>query len=84
MLHDGFNDFVKQSWDTDLSWKDNSNCFKDIISQWNKDVFGDIFKRKKCILNRLQGIDKILDHRYREDLILLKSILWDDLNDVLR
>ncbi|EOY17090.1 Uncharacterized protein TCM_036267 [Theobroma cacao] len=36
------------------------SSFTNKASQWNKEVFGNIFYRKKRLLTRLGGVEKIL------------------------
>lgn len=40
---------------------DTTNEFFLRVRQLNKDIFGNIFKRKRNVLSRIQAIDKALD-----------------------
>lgn len=51
---------------------------------WNKEVFGNIFKRKHQILRRLEGIDKVLMNNSIERLLLLKDQLWKEYQSIVR
>ncbi|XP_029148790.1 uncharacterized protein [Arachis hypogaea] len=54
--HHSFKDFLNSAWKWDFPL---SMAIKDIIEKlqkWNKDVFGNLFRRKRRILNRIAGI----------------------------
>ena len=53
------------------------------IDHWNKNEFGNIFKRKKKILARLNGIQKALESHHSDNLLKLETQLNKELNDIL-
>lgn len=50
---------------------------------WNIDTFGHIKKRKDRILARINGIQKVLPHKFNLFLINLEKELQNELNEVL-
>lgn len=57
--------------------------FTNQIDHWNKNEFGDIFKRKRKILARLSGIQKALEMHQTRNLLKLETNLSKQLDDIL-
>lgn len=53
------------------------------MKDWNHDVFGDIFRRKRKVLGSLEGIQRTLEVRDSYSLRSLEDILKKDLEDTL-
>ncbi|KAF7815394.1 putative ribonuclease H protein At1g65750 family [Senna tora] len=51
LLHDNFHNVVKDSWQSD--WYGSLNCFQEKIKVWNREVFGNIFRKKDKLLRRI-------------------------------
>ncbi len=51
------------------------NCFTEAVILWNKDVFGNIFWKKKNLVARLKGIQCSLATRPSDFLVVLKKKL---------
>ena len=63
-----------------------TNVVDDFINKLgnrNKDIFGNIFKRKKELLARIGGIQRFLEKRQSRSLSKLESKLKRDLEKVL-
>ncbi|KAF7813073.1 ribonuclease H [Senna tora] len=73
LLHDDFPN-VKDSWQMDWHW--SLNTFQDKIKGWNRDVFGNIFRKKERLLRRLQGIHNRLSMGLNLFLSNLQEELW--------
>ncbi|KAI9116206.1 hypothetical protein K1719_013136 [Acacia pycnantha] len=84
VLHEKFDDFVQQSWMTDMAWLQNIAQFSNACSVWNKEVFRHTEGRKKLLLRRLDGISRVVA---RYGLLpkyeALQLHLWKELEDVL-
>ena len=52
--------------------------------RWNKDVFGNVFTRKKIIMARLLGVQKAFTSRLNPFLIRLQNKLNDEYNLILQ
>lgn len=56
----GFKVQLEKSWSPSSSWSDNISRLSKNLKDWNHDVFGNIFKRKRRIIGRLEGIQRVL------------------------
>lgn len=54
MDHSDFENQVKFSWCNSNSWNENLNRLTTNLKSWNKEVFGNIFRRKHRILKRIE------------------------------
>ncbi|KAK4283181.1 hypothetical protein QN277_000163 [Acacia crassicarpa] len=84
VLHAQFDDFVRQTWMSDMDWVLNTSQFTSACSKWNKEVFRHTEGRKKLLLRRLDGINKVVARvgllpKYES----LQLELWKELEDVL-
>lgn len=82
--HSDFEDFTKSHWPTDdtpISSKVAS--FTKSIKQWNIDVFGNIFRRKKRLIARIAGIQKVLCRQNVPFLVNLEKQLTQEYNEIL-
>ena len=73
MSHPLFLKVVNDSWIKDGSLKENVEKFTADVKIWNKEVFGDIFQRKKWVEARLRGIQSNIVEGPNEYLLNLES-----------
>ncbi|XP_061998979.1 uncharacterized protein LOC133716290 [Rosa rugosa] len=74
--HANYDEFVSTTWmglTGDFSAK--INALSKALAQWNKDVFGHLFHRKRKLLARIGGIQKARDRHDNPFLINLESEL---------
>ena len=83
LTHDGFRDFVAESWNRNLQYVDAANQFRLKVIEWNKKCFGNIFWWKKRLLARLRGIQRAFESYYSWGLVDLEKKLKADLEEVL-
>ncbi|XP_028775405.1 uncharacterized protein LOC114732274 [Neltuma alba] len=84
VLHEQFDEFVKNAWNTSLPWKETVREFTDVCVTWNVQVFGSVTTRKKRLIRRLNGIMRAeAQYGLTENLEVLQQQLWRELNDVL-
>lgn len=83
LTHNSFASVVEEAWVNNADWLEGSNKFTENVAVWNKQVFGDIFRRKRSIIRRLHGIERTLELYSRPDLVKLHSELWDEFNRIL-
>ena len=58
---------------------ENLNAFQDNLKDWNVNVFGNIGKRKRRLLARLNGIQRSLNRRNNPFLLQLErqeELMW--------
>ena len=61
LSHKDFPAVVREAWTgMDDNLEGAISCFTDRAQKWNKEIFGNVFLRKKKILNRLLGFKKPL------------------------
>ena len=73
MSHPFFTNVLTENWDSDLSYSTNLSKFTEVIIVWNKEVFGNIFHRKKRVKAQLAGIQKALANDPNAHLLALES-----------
>ncbi|XP_057744587.1 uncharacterized protein LOC130962384 [Arachis stenosperma] len=83
LTHPDFGNVVNNSWNIQTSWTEGLSTFKDHIKDWNRSMFGNIFKRKQKILRRLQGITSSLIYNSNPFLDKLQQDLWREYEDIL-
>ncbi|WRX27563.1 Reverse transcriptase domain - like 10 [Theobroma cacao] len=84
LSHSKFNDFVKQNWEFSSDIQGALKMFSDSACVWNKEVFGNIFSRKKRILARLGGIERELEYRQSRYLQELEAKLRKEYELILQ
>lgn len=70
-------------WRASSSWKDNVDRFTSSITTWNRDIFGNIFQRKKRLLARLEGVNRALLNHDSLRLLTVRDNLWNEYSDTL-
>ena len=60
LTHPGFPAIVDKAWDHAPSLAQAISSFTSYATAWNKEVFGNLFARKKKILARLIGVQKAI------------------------
>ncbi|GAU42748.1 hypothetical protein TSUD_77850 [Trifolium subterraneum] len=81
--HVDFNNLMNSKWEKDKDIVQSLQELTTHLQKWNKETFGDIFKRKKEILGRLQGIQNSSNYGYSTFLENLKKELQDQLDVTL-
>lgn len=76
--HSDFRNQVLTNWQHTSLWNDNIFRLSNALKKWNRDVFGNIFQKKRRILSRLEGINKVLLSENNCRLEELWDKLWDD------
>lgn len=56
MTHERFGQLLKDNWDNTKPFIHLLKEFTDNLQNWNKEVFGNIFRKKKLLWARIQGI----------------------------
>ena len=76
---------VREAWSgQDPNLPDAISVFTSKALRWNKDVFRNVFTRKKTIMARLLGVQKALTSRPNPFLINLQNKLNDEYNLILQ
>ncbi|XP_019158270.1 PREDICTED: uncharacterized protein LOC109154983 [Ipomoea nil] len=83
LTHQDLTKVVQRMRNTDRDLADNVQRVAHGLSDWNKEVFGNIFKEKKVLLSRLGGIQRILANKYHRGLYKLEQKLQVELEETL-
>ncbi|KAH0685679.1 hypothetical protein KY290_017197 [Solanum tuberosum] len=81
--HPDFKNIVHQCWHNH-SYIEAKHIFKDKITAWRKNHFGNIFKQKRILLARLSGIQNFSSYPYSSFLQNLESTLTREYNNILK
>ncbi|XP_048496063.1 uncharacterized protein LOC125495441 [Beta vulgaris subsp. vulgaris] len=79
----GFDDLIKHNWPIDQSeFHVKLKNISFLMNSWAKQNHGNVFKRKKNLIARIQGIQRAIDHDPRKAyLIDLENKLKEDLDE---
>lgn len=81
--HTCFPEFLHSVWNQDKPFLQNLDNLSMMLPTWNKDVFGNIFSKKRSLLARLNGIQKALSLRSNPFLENLELALQKEYQQVL-
>ncbi|KAI9081966.1 hypothetical protein K1719_036228 [Acacia pycnantha] len=85
--HPDFQGIVQRIWDSGADLFSCLETFKEEIQQWNASSFGEIGRRKRRLLSRINGIQTSLEHNPSSDssfLVDLEASLREDFEEVKR
>ncbi|XP_028055196.1 uncharacterized protein LOC114259389 [Camellia sinensis] len=76
ITYPGLLDVIKSSWsDMNQNLIDSTAEFTCRVKEWNKEVFGNIFQRKRHLLARIEGIQRSLANYFSHNLQSLEKDL---------
>ena len=78
-----FTDFTKTHWQNGVPYDRAVSEFIQQVQHWNKNIFGNIFQRKKILLARIGGVQIALERRPLRILYRLETKLKKELEEVL-
>ncbi|XP_015950349.1 uncharacterized protein LOC107475230 [Arachis duranensis] len=81
--HPNFDEFVLKNWSPSNSFSASLNSLAVNLKKWNNDVFGNVFKRKRKVLNRINGIQKASTYGRNPFLKDLEQQLVTELEEIL-
>lgn len=76
--HPEFSHITERIWDRNPDYFTISENYKNYLIRWNKETFGNIFRRKRKILYRIKGIHQYLQHQYSKSLFDLEKELQQE------
>lgn len=83
LSHEDFPRVMAQNWLNDLCWNDKVHKLQNALREWNCDVFGNIFKRKKRLLKRLDKISGKMVGNFSLRLQFTHDKIWREYEEVL-
>ncbi|KAM5573208.1 hypothetical protein ABKV19_012976, partial [Rosa sericea] len=82
--HSEFGEFSRQNWSLEeLSISSKVDLFTSAVKKWNVEVFGNIFRKKRRLIARLAGIQKVLCQRNVSFLVNLEQELTKEYHELL-
>lgn len=83
LTHNDFPNLMKKNWKPGDPWDLQVSRFQGDVLRWNKDVFGNIFSRKKSLMKDLEIVDDQLASNPSHSLEATKNRLWQEYETVL-
>ena len=84
LQHKEFAEFVNKSWETGSELPRALQNLTYRLKIWNKEVYGNIFQRKRRVLDRLGGVQKAIASRGNPSLYQLEETLETEYRQILR
>ena len=84
LSHPSFPDIVRDAWANPSSLLHIVSKFTNKAKVWNRNVFGNLFHRKKCILAKLRDVQIALSNNPNNFLVRLEQELRTELSEVLK
>ncbi|XP_019173838.1 PREDICTED: uncharacterized protein LOC109169412 [Ipomoea nil] len=84
LTHADIRNVVARTWEEGKGVMANTGTLAKTLSTWNKDVFGNVFKRKKILASRISGIQRCLAENHHKGLIKLELKLRKELETTLQ
>lgn len=81
--HENFHVQVRNAWHSHDPWSANIVHLTRHFKVWNRETYGNVFKRKRRLLAHLKGIDRNLMEGPNERLSHLKRELWEQYKSLL-
>ena len=79
LTHEHFNNFVKRVWNLQTHYSAAASHFVQEVQVWNRDVFRNIFQRKRRLMARINGIQATLEKYSSRSLMRLEARLRNEL-----
>lgn len=83
LTHLEFKQVVGSSWNKEASLKENTTSMASVLGNWNRETFGNIHRKKRRLLARLDGIQRALDVYWNHRLVMLGVKLKEEFDEVL-
>ena len=59
--HNAFPKLMDNTWKNEAELSHNLNVFTEEVKKWNQSYFGNIFKIKRVLVARINGVQKALE-----------------------
>lgn len=81
--HSGFKDLLTASWDGNLKTPEALNGLRIKLKQWNKEVFGDVQRRKEKLMVEIKTVQEVLEHNQTDALLAKEAELIKEFDVLL-
>lgn len=83
LKHEGFKELLLASWNGNINTPEALNGLRKTLSKWNKEVFGDVQKRKEKLMREIKEVQDMLDHNQSDALLKREEDLTCEFDVVL-
>ncbi|CAA7036501.1 unnamed protein product [Microthlaspi erraticum] len=83
LKHPEFQELLKTSWRRDLSTNEALRVLQRTLVRWNKEVFGDVTKRKEGLLKEIVEVQEALETGLTDAILEREEFLMKELDVVL-
>ncbi|KAG7579386.1 Ribonuclease H domain [Arabidopsis thaliana x Arabidopsis arenosa] len=83
LKHEGFKELLLTSWNGNINTPESLNGLRKTLSKWNKEVFGDVQKRKEKLMREIKEVQDMLDHNQSDALLKREEDLTREFDVVL-
>ncbi|XP_073019412.1 uncharacterized protein [Primulina eburnea] len=83
LTHSDFQNEIQHEWQDQRMLKDNVISLANVLTELKSATFGNIHKRKRELIARIDGVQRILGHQPRHRLLKLDAKLRRELDKVL-
>lgn len=83
LLHESFKDLLMNSWNDLVFTPQNLHNLREKLRRWNRDVFGDVNRRKEDLMKEIKNIKDLLELQQTDDLLSREEILIKELDVVM-
>ncbi|KAG7579838.1 Ribonuclease H domain [Arabidopsis thaliana x Arabidopsis arenosa] len=83
LTHESFKELLAASWKDDLKTPEALKVMRRTLKKWNKDVFGDVQKRKDQLMQEITDVQDLLDQSQTDTLLAKESELLKEFDLVL-
>ncbi|KAG7547784.1 Ribonuclease H domain [Arabidopsis suecica] len=81
--HSGFKELLLASWNGDLKTPEALEGLKVKLRKWNKEIFGDIQRKKDRLVQEIKSVQDLLDLQQTDDLLEREAALIKEFDVVL-
>lgn len=74
---------MNRSWNNEITVGDNLESFQETITKWNKQLYRNIFVRKRKLISELERVQKVLDVCFSQTLHRREYGLQHEIEEVL-
>lgn len=83
LSHPSFKELLLASWDPNLDTRNALGKLSVVLRMWNKEVFGDVNRRKEALVKEIKEVQEILEHTRTDMLIQREAELLKEFDVVL-
>lgn len=83
LTHNDFPSLVARNWDSNACWGSHILKLQGALRKWNKEVFGNIFVKKKNLIEQLEHLDNQIASNPSSNLDNIRKEMWSEYVAVL-